>query len=114
MLQGLLDALTVLALAMALGIPIGLPEALWINALSYLAILLPIAVAGLGMREAAVLAALVPLGVARADALALALLMLAMTLINALVGAGCRHSALADPSPRCDEPERALDERSST
>jgi uncharacterized membrane protein YbhN (UPF0104 family) len=86
-LQGLLDALTVLALAMALGIPVGIPEALWINALSYLAILLPIAVAGLGMREAAVLAALVPLGVARADALALALLMLAMTLINALVGA---------------------------
>lgn len=87
LLQGLLDALTVLALALALGIPIGLPEALWINALSYLAILLPIAVAGLGMREAAVLAALVPLGVAREDALALALLMLAMTLINALLGA---------------------------
>jgi uncharacterized protein (TIRG00374 family) len=87
LLQGVLDAATVLVLALALGIPIGLPQALWINALSYLAILLPISAAGLGMREVAVLAALLPLGVGRADALALALLMLAMTLLNALVGA---------------------------
>lgn len=86
-LQGVLDALTVLALALALGISIGLPQALWINALSYLAILLPVSAAGLGMREAAVLAALVPLGVSRPDALALALLMLAMTLFNAALGA---------------------------
>jgi uncharacterized membrane protein YbhN (UPF0104 family) len=87
LLQGVLDAATVLVLAWALGIPMGLPQALWINALSYLAILLPISAAGLGMREVAVLAALLPLGVGRADALALALLMLAMTLLNALVGA---------------------------
>ncbi len=87
LLQGVLDAATVTALAVALDIPIGLPQALWINALSYLAILLPISAAGLGLREAAVIAALVPLGIGRADALALALLMLAMTLLNALVGA---------------------------
>lgn len=87
LLQAALDAATVLALALALGIHIGPTEALWINALSYLAILLPISAAGLGMREVAVLAALVPLGVNRADALALALLMLAMTLFNALAGA---------------------------
>lgn len=87
LLQGVLDAATVLALALALGIPIGLPQALWINALSYLAILLPVSAAGLGMRELAVLAALLPLGISRADALALALLMLAMLLLNALVGA---------------------------
>src|SRR5690606_7524560 len=87
LLQGVLDAATVLALALALGIPIGLPQALWINALSYLAILLPISAAGLGMRELAVLAALLPLGISRADALALALLMLAMLLLNALAGA---------------------------
>ena len=87
LLQGVLDAATVLALALALGIPIGLPQALWINALSYLAILLPVSAAGLGMRELAVLAALLPLGISRADALALALLMLAMLLLNALAGA---------------------------
>lgn len=87
LLQGVLDAATVMALAFALDIHIGLPQALWINALCYLAILLPISAAGLGMREVAVLAALVPLGVSRADALALALLMLAMVLLNALVGA---------------------------
>jgi uncharacterized membrane protein YbhN (UPF0104 family) len=87
LLQALLDAVTVLVLAMALDLPIGLPQALWINALSYLAILLPLSVAGLGMREAAVLAALLPLGISRGDALALALLMLTMTLLNALAGA---------------------------
>lgn len=87
LVQGVLDAATVLALALALGIHIALPQALWINALCYLAILLPISAAGLGMREVAVLAALLPLGVSRADALALALLMLAMMLINALAGA---------------------------
>lgn len=86
LLQGVLDAATVLVLALALGIPIGLPQALWINALSYLAILLPISAAGLGVREVAVLAALLPLGVSRPDALALGLLMLTMTLLNALVG----------------------------
>ena len=39
------------------------------------------------MREVAVLAALVPLGIDRASALALAMLMLVMTLLNALAGA---------------------------
>ena len=87
LLQGILDALTVLAFAQALNIPIGLSQALWINALSYLAILLPISAAGLGVREGAVLAALVPLGVTPADAVSLAVLMLAATLLNALIGA---------------------------
>jgi glycosyltransferase 2 family protein len=87
MLQGALDAATVLVLALALGIGIDLPQALWINALTYAAVLLPISAAGLGMREVAVLAALLPLGVDRVSALALAMLMLAMTLLNALAGA---------------------------
>lgn len=107
LLQGLLDALTVLVLAMALGISIGVPQALWINALSYLAILLPISAAGLGMREAAVLAALAPLGVSRPDALALALLMLAMTLFNALLGGLLQ---LSSPARRAVPPE-SLDSR---
>jgi uncharacterized membrane protein YbhN (UPF0104 family) len=87
LLQGALDAATVLVLALALGISIDLRQALWINALSYTAILLPISAAGLGLREVAVLAALVPLGIDRASALALAMLMLVMTLLNALAGA---------------------------
>ena len=69
------------------GIGIDLPQALWINALTYAAILLSMSAAGLGMREVAVLAALLPLGVDRVSALALAMLMLSMTLLNALAGA---------------------------
>jgi uncharacterized membrane protein YbhN (UPF0104 family) len=86
LLQGLLDAATVCVLAQALGLSVALPQALWINALSYFAILLPLSVAGLGVREAAVIIAIVPLGFSRESALALALLMLSMTLLNAAVG----------------------------
>jgi len=100
LLQGLLDALTVLALARALGIVIDLPHALWINALSYLAILLPVSTAGLGVREAAVLAALVPLGVSISTALSVALLMLAATLLNAAIGGLLQF---ATPRPRVGE-----------
>lgn len=103
LLQGVLDALTVVVLAGALAVPIDLLQALWINALSYLAILLPVSAAGLGMREAAVLAALVPLGVSPADALSLALLMLTATLLNALIGA-VLHFAV--PTARAGLPER--------
>ena len=103
LLQGVLDALTVVVLAGALSVPIDLLQALWINALSYLAILLPVSAAGLGMREAAVLAAVVPLGVSPADALSLALLMLAATLLNALIGAILHFAA---PTARAGSPVR--------
>jgi glycosyltransferase 2 family protein len=85
--QGLCDALIVLCFARALGLGIGFADCLWVNGLSYFTILLPISVAGLGMREVAIVTALTPLGVPRSLALALALLMLAATLLNALVGA---------------------------
>jgi uncharacterized membrane protein YbhN (UPF0104 family) len=86
LLQGALDATTVVVLAHALDLPIGMEHALWINALSYFTILLPLSVAGLGVREAAVVVAVMPLGIGREPAVALALLMLAMTLINAAIG----------------------------
>jgi uncharacterized membrane protein YbhN (UPF0104 family) len=104
--QGVLDAATVLALAIALGIPIGLPEALWINALSYLVIFLPISAAGVGVREMAVLSALLPLGIHRGEALALALLMLAMMLVNALAGAMLQaftRASSREPAPALPE-----------
>lgn len=93
-LQALLDALTVLLLARSLGLPLDLAHCLWINALAYLAILLPITIAGLGLREAAVVFAVAPLGIATAEAVALAVLMLAMTLVNALIGGGW-HAAIS-------------------
>lgn len=85
--QGLFDALIVLCFSRALGLGIGFADCLWINGLSYFTILLPVSVAGLGMREVAIVTALAPLGVPRSLSLALALLMLAATLLNALVGA---------------------------
>jgi uncharacterized membrane protein YbhN (UPF0104 family) len=89
--QGLLDAATVTVLARAIGIELDLAHALWINALAYFAILLPLSVAGLGVREAAVVFALVPLGYSREAAVALALLMLSMTLVNSALG-GALHA----------------------
>lgn len=86
LVQGVLDAATVVVLARALGLPVGIEHALWINALAYFSILLPLSVAGLGVREAAVVLGVMPLGIAREPAVALALLMLAMTLFNAAIG----------------------------
>ena len=86
LLQCALDAASVMVFAWSLGFRIDWLDALWINVLAYLAILLPISVVGLGVREAAVIVALTPLGVPRDGAIALALLMLAATFFNALVG----------------------------
>jgi glycosyltransferase 2 family protein len=86
LIQCALDAASVMALAWSLGFSIDWLDALWINVLAYLAILLPISVAGLGVREAAVIVALTPLGVPSDGAVALALLMFTATLFNALAG----------------------------
>jgi uncharacterized protein (TIRG00374 family) len=96
LVQCALDAASVMALAWSLGFRIDWLDALWINVLAYLAILLPISVAGLGVREAAVIAALTPLGVPRNGAIALALLMFAATLFNALVGGVLQFVSGAD------------------
>jgi hypothetical protein len=104
-LQGLLDAVTVMVLARALGMDIALSQALWINALAYFAILLPLSIAGLGVREAAVVFAIAPLGFSREAAVALALLMVCMTLANALIG-GALHLRAALPG-RTDDQRRA-------
>ncbi len=84
--QCCLDAASALSFAWSLGLKIGWLDALWINMLTYLAILLPISVVGLGVREASIIVALAPLGISREAAIALAALMLAATLLNALCG----------------------------
>jgi glycosyltransferase 2 family protein len=96
LLQCALDAASVMALAWSLGFRIDWLDALWINVLAYLAILLPISVAGLGVREAAVIVALTPLGVPRDGAIAMALLMFAATFFNALVGGVLQFLSGAD------------------
>jgi uncharacterized protein (TIRG00374 family) len=86
LLQCALDAASVMALAWSLGLGISWLDALWINVLAYLAILLPISVAGLGVREVAVIVALTPLGIPKEEAIALSVLMFSATLLNALIG----------------------------
>ena len=100
LLQGVFEALIVWCLARSLGLVLDWSDSLWINGLSYFIILLPVSVAGLGMREVAILTALTPLGVSRPVALALALLMLAATLLNALVGAVIQLAVVASPLRR--------------
>jgi uncharacterized protein (TIRG00374 family) len=94
--QCALDAASVMAMAWSLGFRIDWLDALWINVLAYLAILLPISIVGLGVREAAVIVALTPLGVPRDGAIALALLMFAATFFNALVGGVLQFSSGTD------------------
>jgi glycosyltransferase 2 family protein len=86
LVQCALDAASVMALAWSLGLSVSWLDALWINVLAYLAILLPISVAGLGVRELAVIVALTPLGIPKEEALALSVLMFGATLLNALIG----------------------------
>lgn len=86
LLQGAFDAASVVALAASLGLHLEWYEALWINGLAYLAIILPVSVSGLGVRDAALITVLTPLGVASSTALALSMLMFALTLLNALIG----------------------------
>lgn len=60
-------------LALALGLPIDVPTLMVIVPLAIIAGMLPIAVAGLGPREAALVVLLAPLGIEQAEALALSL-----------------------------------------
>jgi uncharacterized membrane protein YbhN (UPF0104 family) len=111
LLQGVFEALIVWCFARSLGLNLDWGDSLWINGLSYFVILLPVSVAGLGMREVAILTALTPLGVSRPVALALALLMLAATLLNALVGAVIQLAVVASPLRR--EPRSTARKNSS-
>jgi hypothetical protein len=102
LVQAVFDALILYCIARAVGVELSLIACFWVNGLSYFTLLLPISIAGLGVREAAILAALAPLGVPGGAALAIALLMLAVTLINALIGAGIqiRNAAMKSAEAR--------------
>jgi glycosyltransferase 2 family protein len=87
LLQGLVAASSALFFVKALGFSISMADALWINdGVAYLAVVLPLTAAGLGVREVALLAALAPLGVPQEQAIALGVLMFAATVVTALIG----------------------------
>jgi uncharacterized membrane protein YbhN (UPF0104 family) len=77
--------------ARALGIPVGYLEMCALAALCSLVASLPISIAGAGTRDATLLLVLGPLGIGRAEALGLSLLMLSNTLF---VGAVCSGAFL--------------------
>lgn len=78
---------TVLFVAMiALGVEIDWVNAVWINMLVSLAVMVPVSVAGLGVREGLLTLLLAPFGVDAAAAVALGLVLLAMRAVLALAG----------------------------
>lgn len=79
-------ALSVKLLANGLGIEISLADCAWILGIVSVAILLPISLGGLGVRELGFVAILGLIGVAPAQALSLAVACSAITLLGALIG----------------------------
>jgi uncharacterized membrane protein YbhN (UPF0104 family) len=85
-MQVLLSGAAVSVLARSLGIELSLLTATWISAAVYAVVLLPISVAGLGVREVTLVKALGLLGVAPRLAVALSVLLFLDPLVNALIG----------------------------
>lgn len=73
-------------LAVALQLDVDMSTLGWIRSVVAIAMLLPVSIAGLGVREAAFLTLLIPYGVASGDALALSLLVFARGLAFSLAG----------------------------
>ncbi len=84
--QVLMSGLALAVLARGLGVELSLISAIWVNAAVYAAVLLPISIAGVGVREFTLLNALALLGVPAQITVALSLLLFADPLINALIG----------------------------
>lgn len=85
-MQVILSGAAVSLLAASLGINLSLLTATWLSAAVYAVVLLPISVAGLGVREVTLVKALALLGVSPQLAVALSVLMFVDPLINAVIG----------------------------
>ncbi len=104
-----LNVLIYLLLAVGLALPVGVLDLVVIVPLALVASALPISIASLGPREIAVVALLAPLGVAKADALALSLgywgVLISLAGAGGLVqlvvtrGSDTSKSSAADPPP---------------
>jgi uncharacterized membrane protein YbhN (UPF0104 family) len=111
LLQGLVAASSGLLFAKSLGFSLTMADALWINdGVAYLAVVLPLTAAGLGVREVALLAALAPMGVPRELAIALGMLMFAATVVTAMIGGAMqlRIAAAREPGHVHGEPMAQL------
>jgi uncharacterized membrane protein YbhN (UPF0104 family) len=101
--QVLLTGAATAVLAKSLNIDLPLLTALWITAAVYAVVLLPISIAGVGVREVTLTRSLGLLGVNPSLAVALSILLFADPIINALIGGGLQlRSAFRDVSVRPD------------
>jgi uncharacterized protein (TIRG00374 family) len=98
-LRHLIDVLVFVGLASALGLDLPFAAAGWIHLAVLLAMMLPIAYAGLGVRETSLVVLLDLFGVGAADALALSFLLLARVLLTAGIGAGLEGARLLRTKP---------------
>jgi glycosyltransferase 2 family protein len=84
--QVLLSGLATAVLAKSLGIALPALTAMWVTAAVYAVVLLPISVAGVGVREITLVRSLALLGIDSSLAVALSVLLFADPVINALIG----------------------------
>ena len=72
--------------ARALGIDVPFADLGWVRSAIDLLLILPISIAGLGVRDASLVALMTPLGVMSSTAIAFSFLLLGVTLLNAMIG----------------------------
>lgn len=84
--QVILSGAAVQLLARSVGIELPLLTSIWVTAAVYAVVLLPISVAGVGVREVTLTSALGLLGINASLAVALSILLLADPIINAFIG----------------------------
>ena len=103
-----LGATVVYLLGLGIDIDVGLVDFLWVYAAVSLVSLLPIALGGLGAREATLILLLGPLGVDSEAALTLGFLVLGTQLAMALLGGGLELKAAIWPPSGAATPQGAL------
>ena len=96
-LRHLLDVVVFVLFAAALGVALPFAAAGWIHSAVLLAMMLPIAYAGLGVREAGLVVVLDLFAVDPTDALALSFLLLARVLLTAGIGGAIEGARLVLP-----------------
>jgi uncharacterized membrane protein YbhN (UPF0104 family) len=100
LLQAGLTAAALAVLARAVAVELPLASALWIAAAVYVAVLLPISVIGLGVREVTLIHCLALFGVPASAALAISVLLFLDPLLNALIGGVLQAHAFGRLAPR--------------
>lgn len=84
--QVLLAGAAVAVLARSLNIEVSLITAIWVTAAVYAVVLLPISIAGLGVREVTLIKSLGLLGISAQSSVALSVLLFADPVVNAMIG----------------------------